>query len=69
MIDSVECVASVLAGTLVLFQNFQKTYGRDIVAGLFMQAALSDPVCDGDPKVAGRFFFRLKGRLLSLPGV
>ncbi len=41
------------------FESLQKTDGGNIVTGLFMQPALSDPVRIGYPEIAGGFSFRL----------
>jgi hypothetical protein len=37
------------------FKSFQKTDGGDIVAGLFMEAALANPMGAGDAEIAGGF--------------
>jgi hypothetical protein len=44
----------IVGGVPVLgFESLEKPYGRDIVAGFLMKAALADAVDVGDAEVAG----------------
>ena len=50
----------IVGGVAVFrFECLQEPDGGDIVAGLFLQAALADPVGVGYPEVAGGFFLGL----------